>query len=141
MDVSGTRGTADNNQADNPVKALRGLTGGAGVDYSVECVGHPDVVQAAVSCLAAPGMCVTVGFQGLSNPVELDQVAIMSGRGIRGSVEGDAIPQRFIPALIDHYRAGRLPLEKLVRTFSFAQINEAVAASNNGDVVKPVLIF
>jgi aryl-alcohol dehydrogenase len=126
--------------ADDPVSAIRALTR-LGADYSVECVGHRDVVKAAVACLAAPGTCVTVGFQGLFNPVELDQVSLMGGRGIRGSIEGDAIPQRFIPQLIEHYRAGRLPLEKLVQTYSFDQVNEAVAASHKGIAIKPVLIF
>lgn len=126
--------------ADDPVAAIRALTG-QGVDYSVECVGYPDAVKAAVGCLTTPGMCVTVGFQGLVNPVELDQVSLMGGRGIRGSIEGDSIPQRFIPQLIEHYRAGRLRLEKLVQTYSFDQVNEAVAASHRGDAIKPVLIF
>lgn len=112
-----------------------------GVDYTVDCVGIPEVVRAAVAALGTPGMCVTVGLQGAANPVELDQTQLMMGRGIRGSIEGDAIPQRFIPQLIEHYRAGRLPLEKLVRTYSFSGINEAIAATRNGEVVKPVLVF
>jgi aryl-alcohol dehydrogenase len=123
----------------DPAAAIVALTGG--VDHTVECVGLPDVVRAAVASLAAPGTCVTVGFQGTSNPVELDQVMLMMGRGIRGSIEGDAIPQRFIPRLIEHHRAGELPLEKLVRTFSFEDVNDAVAASHGGAVVKPVLVF
>ncbi|MGI8333112.1 NAD(P)-dependent alcohol dehydrogenase [Actinomadura scrupuli] len=125
--------------AGDPAAAIRTLTGG--VDHSVECVGLPAVVQAAVGCLAAPGTCVTVGFRGLANPVELDQVRLMTGRGIRGSIEGDAIPQRFIPQLAGYYRTGRLPLERLVRTYAFDQINEAVRASRDGEVVKPVLVF
>jgi aryl-alcohol dehydrogenase len=125
--------------AGDPAAAVVELTGG--VDYTVECAGLPFVVRAAVASLATPGMCVTVGFQGRANPVELDQTTLMMGRGIRGSIEGDAIPQRFIPRLIEHHRSGELPLEGLVRTFSFADIDDAVAASRSGEVVKPVLVF
>ncbi|MEO3782256.1 NAD(P)-dependent alcohol dehydrogenase [Actinocorallia sp. B10E7] len=123
-------------EAVDPADAPRGA-----MDYSVECVGHPDVVKAAVKSLASPGQCVTLGFKGQRNPVELDQMALMNGRGVRGSIEGDGIPQRFIPELIKYHRQGRLPVERMVRTYAFAEINEAVAAAGRGDAIKPVLVF
>jgi aryl-alcohol dehydrogenase len=61
------------------------------------------------------------------------------GQTVRGIIEGDSDPDRFIPELIAHWRAGRLPLEKLVRTYPFAQINGAIAAQHHGDCVKVVL--
>lgn len=123
-------------EAVDPADAPRGS-----VDYSVECIGFPDVVKAAVRALASPGLCVTLGFQGQRNPVELDQMGLMNGRGIRGSIEGDGIPQRFIPQLIKYHRQGRLPVERLVRTYAFDEINEAVAAAHRGETIKPVLVF
>jgi len=128
LDVGATEAVPDGS-------LLRGLA------HSVDCVGLPEVVRDAVACLAAPGTCVTVGFRGGSNPVELDQRLLMGGRGIRGSIEGDAIPQRFIPELVGHFAAGRLPVDRLVRTYAFAQVNAAIAAMEEGQVVKPVLIF
>jgi len=123
-------------EAVDPADAPRGT-----MDYSVECIGRPDVVQAAVRALAGPGECVTLGFTGRRNPVELDQLALMNGRSIRGSIEGDGIPQRFIPELIKYHRQGMLPVERLVRTYAFADINTAVDAARRGEAVKPVLIF
>ena len=61
------------------------------------------------------------------------------GQTIRGIIEGDSEPERFIPELISHWRAGRLPLEKLVRTYPLGEINEAIAAQHRGDCVKVVL--
>jgi len=122
----------------DPAAEILARTGG--VDQSVECVGRPEAVQAAVASLTAPGMCVTLGFRGPANPVELDQRLLMMGRGIRGCIEGDGIPQRFIPRLIEHYRFGELPLERLVRTYSFTDIDRVFAA-HGGDAVKPVLVF
>jgi aryl-alcohol dehydrogenase len=63
------------------------------------------------------------------------------GRGItiRGVVEGDANPQRFIPRMIGLFRDGRLPLDKLVKTYPLEKINEAVDDLDHGRVVKPVL--
>ena len=77
----------------------------------------------------------------MTNP-SIDPAAIMAvGRRVVGVVEGGIDPRRFIPRLIDHYRAGQLPLEKLVRTYPFAEIERAFAASSDGSVVKPVLVM
>jgi aryl-alcohol dehydrogenase len=90
---------------------------------------------------ALPGHCVTVGFQGLENEITVDQGHLLLGRRLSGVVEGDANPQTFIPELIALYRDGRFPFDRLVKTFPFSQINEAVHASESGEVIKPVVIF
>jgi len=43
--------------------------------------------------------------------------------------------------LISYYKRGLLPLDKIVKTFEFSQINEAMAAAKQGDVIKPVLLM
>jgi len=83
-----------------------------------------------------------VGAYPPGHPIELDLSAVMSlGRRIVGVVEGGIDPRSFIPRLIDHYRRGELPLEKLVRTYPFSAIEEAFEASKSGAVVKPVLVM
>ncbi len=37
------------------------------------------------------------------------------------------------------HRRGQLPLEKLITTFPFEQLNEAIAQQHRGDVLKVVL--
>jgi aryl-alcohol dehydrogenase len=49
------------------------------------------------------------------------------------------VPQVFIPKLIELWRAGRLPIDRLVRAYDFDQINQAADDALAGDVVKPVL--
>ena len=61
------------------------------------------------------------------------------GRRLQGIVLGDAVPQRFLPELVSYWEAGRLPIEKLVETFPFALIDEAIESARSGRVVKPVL--
>jgi hypothetical protein len=46
---------------------------------------------------------------------------------VRGIVHGDAIPQLFIPRLIEMYRAGAFPFGRLVRFYDFDEINQALA--------------
>jgi aryl-alcohol dehydrogenase len=112
-----------------------------GVHYAFDAVGSGLVVRQALESLRSPGHCVTVGFQGLENEITIDQGHLLVGRTLSGVVEGDADPQTFIPELITMYRAGQFPFDRLVKTFSFSEINEAIHASETGEVIKPVVVF
>lgn len=110
-------------------------------DHIIDTTGVPALLSQAIGMLAPRGTLALVGAYpdgGLS----IDPAAIMSmGRRIVGVVEGGIDPRQFIPRLIAYYREGRLPLEKLVRRYRFDQIQEAFAASENGDVIKPVIVM
>jgi aryl-alcohol dehydrogenase len=112
-----------------------------GLHYSFDAVGAAPVIRQALESLRSPGHCVTVGFQGLENEITIDQGHLLLGRRLSGVVEGDADPQTFIPQLIELYRDGKFPFDRLVQKFPFEQINGAIAAANAGSVVKPVLMF
>ena len=57
-----------------------------------------------------------------------------------GILEGDAVPQLFIPQLIQLWKQGRFPFDKLITTYPLSQINQAEAAAVSGTAVKPVLV-
>jgi Zn-dependent alcohol dehydrogenase len=74
--------------------------------------------------------------------VEIDLVKLVGkGQTLRGVVEGDAVPRTFIPQLIELWRDGRFPVDQLITTFPFEQINDAIDSTNRADTVKPVLTF
>jgi aryl-alcohol dehydrogenase/geraniol dehydrogenase (NAD+) len=56
-------------------------------------------------------------------------------------VEGDANPQTFVPKMLALHAAGKFPFDRLITEFPFAQINEAMLATERGEVIKPVLVF
>ncbi|WP_144098624.1 NAD(P)-dependent alcohol dehydrogenase [Croceicoccus sediminis] len=110
-------------------------------DHIVDTTGVPALLQQSVAMLAPRGTLALVGAYP-PQTVAIDPSAIMSmGRRIVGVVEGGIDPRRFIPRLIAYYREGRLPLEKLVKRYPFAQIEEAFAASGQGTVIKPVVVM
>jgi len=113
-----------------------------GVDYAFDTTGRPDTLTAIMGALAPKGVFGIVGIppSGTPMPGDLGQV-LTFGQTVRGIIEGDSDPDVFLPELIAHWRAGRLPLEKLVRTYPFAEINAAIAAQHHGDCVKVVLTF
>ena len=61
------------------------------------------------------------------------------GRRTLGIIEGDAVPQKFIPKLIELYQAGQFPFDRLVKFYDFSEINRAIADAKRGDTIKPVL--
>jgi aryl-alcohol dehydrogenase len=112
-----------------------------GLHYSFDAVGVPQVIRNALESLRSPGHCVTVGFQGLEHEITIDQGHLLIGRRLSGVIEGDADPATFIPHLLDLHAKGKFPFDRLIKTFPFAEINEAIAAANAGTVIKPVLVF
>ncbi|MFF7777102.1 NAD(P)-dependent alcohol dehydrogenase [Streptomyces tanashiensis] len=125
---------------ENPVEAITGITDG-GADYSVDCIGFPAVVRQALECLASPGVCATVGFQGGENEITINQGHLLFGRSLVGVIEGDVDPHEFIPRMISLFQEGKFPIDRLMQVFPLAEINEAIDAAHHGKVTKAVVRF
>ncbi|SES46735.1 aryl-alcohol dehydrogenase [Streptomyces sp. yr375] len=119
--------------------AIRSLTGGAGADYSLEATGAPEVLRQAVDCLTPGGTCGLAGVPTPGTEVKLDMFGLLLGRRVVGIVEGEGVPQSFVPALIRLYRQGRLPFDQLITRYPLERINEAIDDMKAGRVTKPVL--
>jgi aryl-alcohol dehydrogenase len=113
-----------------------------GVDYAFDTTGVPAVLAAVPNALASKGVFGIVGIAppGTPTPGDLGQVMTF-GHTIKGIIEGDSDPDVFLPELMEHWRAGRLPFDRMIRTFPFSQINEAIAAQHHGDCIKVVLLM
>jgi aryl-alcohol dehydrogenase len=126
--------------AQDVVEEIKKITKG-GAQYSVDCLGLQAVVRQALECLASPGVCASVGFQGVDNEITFNQGHLLFGRTLIGVIEGDADPHVFIPHMLDLYRAGRFPFDRLVKAYPIAKINDAIDAAHHGHVVKAVVTF
>ena len=114
----------------------------AGVDYAFDTTGVPAVMADALGALAPLG---TLGFVGVPHDMAATLAlplvpAMVAGLTVRGITEGDSDPRTFIPYLLDLYRAGKFPFDRLIGTFPFADIEAAVQAQLRGEVAKVVLI-
>ncbi|WP_129642633.1 NAD(P)-dependent alcohol dehydrogenase [Peristeroidobacter agariperforans] len=128
-----------NTQVEDALVAIRAATKGRGVHYSVECTGAPAVLRQAVDSLRACGVCASLGVAGHQAEVQLHMNRFLFGKTLRGVTEGDSVPQRFIPQLIDWWRDGTFPFDRLVSYFSLAQLNEAAAACASGLAIKAIV--
>jgi len=58
---------------------------------------------------------------------------------VRGCIQGESVVKEFLPRLVELFRAGKLPVDRLVRHYEFAAINDAVSDMLSGATIKPVL--
>lgn len=113
---------------------------GTGVDFAFESTGIPAVIRNAMESLAPRGTCGIVGAASLDTEITLNAMHLMTaGRSIRGIVEGDSTPDVFIPQLIELYRQGRFPFDKLVSFYPYEKINQAVEDAETGKAIKPII--
>ncbi len=122
-------------------EALAELTRGEGVTHAVDATGRPGAVAGALRALAHRGTLALVGTPPPGTTADVDLSHMLHGRRIVGVTEGDSDPRVFLPALVDLVRQDRMPLEKLVTPYPFADVNTAAADAEAGTVVKPVLRF
>jgi aryl-alcohol dehydrogenase len=123
----------------DPVAAIKEITGG-GVQFALETTGLPPVVRQAVDALGVRGTLGIVGAAPPATEIKVDITEFMQmAKTIYGIIEGDSVPDVFIPQLIDLYLQGRFPFDKLVKFYPFERINEAAQDSERGLTVKPII--
>ena len=85
----------------------------------------------------------TCGLIANKSPAQTAPVKILGsmlrGRTIRGIVQGDSVPDIFIPRLVDFFMDGRFPFDRLVKFYPFEQIAEALRDADSGVAIKPIL--
>ncbi|TVZ53353.1 NAD(P)-dependent alcohol dehydrogenase [Dokdonia sp. Hel_I_53] len=135
----GATDTVNSKEVKNPIKAIKKIVE-KGVDFAIEASGIEKVAQLAFNSLAQRGTLAIVGAPPGETMYGFDaNDLILSGRKIIGVVEGDSIVKIYIPRLIELYKQGKFPFDKLVTFYDFKDINEALLDMHDGKVIKPIL--
>lgn len=128
---------ADGELADQ-VKAINEL----GADFIFDTTGIPAVIESTFTAMAPHASLGMVGVP--TDPTASVNVslfgALLAGVKVYGIIEGDAVPDEFIPRMARLQAEGSFPFEKMITKFPFSQINEAIEAQHQGEVVKAVLV-
>ncbi|KQW06523.1 alcohol dehydrogenase [Leifsonia sp. Root4] len=114
---------------------------GDGVDLAVEAVGSARVMEAALALVTRGGALVSVGLPHPEQQLDVQALQFAGmGKRLLGSYMGDAVPARDIPAYIELWRAGLLPMELLHSdTVTLDEVNEALDALEEGRVVRRII--
>lgn len=110
-----------------------------GLNYAVDTIGYAPLITNLLHALDTDGKLYLIGIAG---PLEMTGMDIMGeSKQVIGLIEGDAIPQLFIPKLIEYFKRGKFPLDKLMKFYQFEDLDQAFADFEGGKVIKPVITF
>jgi aryl-alcohol dehydrogenase len=131
-----------NSRTENVADRLREITADAGVDYVVDTTGIPALLRQAADALGIRGTVALVGAAKPGTEVSFEiGASLVKGWTFKTVVQGSSVPQVFIPRLIQLWKEGRFPFEKLVKDYSLDAINQGFEDSKSGNAIKPVIIF
>ncbi|WP_374950129.1 NAD(P)-dependent alcohol dehydrogenase [Mucilaginibacter sp.] len=134
----GATHTLDSRQSDfaEAVKAIAA----DGLDFALDTTGRGEIINSAICSLKSKGTCGIIGAS--PKPLSLDaNYLVGKGLQLKGIVEGDSVPDLFIPQLISLFKRGKFPFDRLIKYYEPAQINEAADDSEKGLTIKPVIRF
>jgi aryl-alcohol dehydrogenase len=140
LEVGATHGI--HGLAEEALEELQRITGGRGVDFILNTTDSPVTVGRLAGALATRGSLATVAAMAPGTEVSFEVGgSLLKGWNFRTIVQGSSVPQQMVPRLIDLWKLGSFPVDRLVKTYDFADINSAFADSESGAVVKPLLVF
>ena len=127
---------------DDVVERIRAITGG-GAQRALETVGSEKVLEQAYFATARGGMTVTVGLPHPQRMLSIPAVSLVAEeRTLAGSYMGSAVVSRDVPRFLDLYRAGRLPVDRLLtHRLSLDDINAAFDRLARAEAVRQVILF
>ncbi len=114
----------------------------SGFACALDTSGKQSSIATAAQCLGTGGSFGVVAVPEPQIP-DFSVATLLFPKGVRLQfiLAGSSTPRLFLPQIIEWYKNGRFPVDRLVKTFAFEEINEAWAESVAGTAVKPVLLL
>lgn len=129
-----------NSKETDALKEIRHLTGGKGVNYTVDTSGVAAVMKTSLDALSICGTAAPIAVTNQTITISTIGDLVVGNKKLIGVLMGATIPQLAIPDLISYHKAGKFSYDKLIKNYDFADINQASADSLSGKTIKPVLI-
>jgi Zn-dependent alcohol dehydrogenase len=114
---------------------------GGGVDYAIDCTGRPGPMRAAFLSTRKRGAAVMAGIPRADAEFTVPARSIpRMERRVLGSIYGSARPDRDFPLILEAYRRGTLPLDRLIsHRLTLDQIETGFDAVRAGEATRVVL--
>lgn len=128
--------------AGDVVTQIRSITGRRGADYVFEAVGRQVTIETAVDATRRGGTTCVVGAAGVGERVSLSAYDLcMHGKTLVGCQYGSVVPARDFPMLLNLWRNGRLPLERLItERIGLEDVNKALDDLVGGSGIRSVIV-
>lgn len=127
-----------NSRSKDLVAEVRAITDST-VDYAIDCTGVIAVIEQMAEAIGMLGTLVLVGGAPANARFSLDHLRTLWGKRVIGVLGGGGRSGQLIPALVELYQQGRFPFDRLVRYYEMGEIEQALADSKSGEVIKPIL--
>ncbi|ENH73535.1 Aryl-alcohol dehydrogenase [Fusarium oxysporum f. sp. cubense race 1] len=102
---------------------IQRVTDGKGSSITIDTTGNMGLIKAGLEFTANRGQLIFVGVPPLDAMMDLHLVTFMqTGKVIRGTIEGDAVPAEYLPRMVQWYREGKLPINKLISFYKLSWI-------------------
>ena len=136
----GAHHTVDAREPDH-VQQILDLSGG-GVDYAFELAGAIPALDTAYKALDRGGEVILAGLAPADATFDLPAGALVSDeKAVRGSYMGSCVPVRDIPRFIEAYRAGRLPVDRLIsQSIGFEEVNAGFDRLDDAQAIRQILV-
>lgn len=130
-----------NARRQDPLVIISEITGGRGVDCSIEAAGQRETMEAAFQGVRENGgLCVLAGNLSYGERISIDPFDLIKGKQIVGTWGGESQPDRDIPLYIDLYMAGKLKLDLLITNeYRLDDINQALQDLEDGKVGRALI--
>lgn len=127
-----------NSRSNDLVAEVAKITGST-VDYAFDCTGVIAVIEQLAETVGMLGTLVLIGGAPANARFSLDHLRTLWGKRVIGVLGGGGRSGQLIPALVELHQQGRFPFDRLVRYYDMSEIEQALADSKSGEVVKPIL--
>ncbi|EGP90095.1 unnamed protein product [Zymoseptoria tritici ST99CH_1A5] len=122
---------------------VREIADGVGPTITIDTTGAPVLMDAGMEFTRNHGKYIQVGsppfdyqlnkFNAFTNMV--------AGKQWIGAIEGGAYPPDYVPKMIQWYREGRFPIDKLMKFLPADKFEQACQEMHTGETIKPILTW
>ncbi|KAI6854633.1 NAD(P)-binding protein [Hortaea werneckii] len=124
------------------VETIKEVAGGGGPTIAIDTTGAPPLIKAGLEGIRNRGKFVQVGSAPFDFNLDFNMFQFMvAGKQVIGAVEGQAYPPDFVPQMVQWYREGRFPIDKLMRLMPAQEFERALEEMHDGSTIKPILTW
>ncbi|CAK1362471.1 uncharacterized protein RHO25_004026 [Cercospora beticola] len=122
---------------------IKEIADGVGPSITVDTTGAPVLMNAGIKFTRNRGKYIQVGSPPFDYTLgEVTGFELMiSGKQWIGAIEGGAYPPDFVPKMIQWYREGRFPIDKMAKFMPADDFQQALHEMHTGETIKPILTW